>query len=206
MLDDWLLTVVGVTLVVIEPESGAGFFDVTENLYLDWQYPTDGDKTISIRITTDGAPVVNTKVLPIISEEDDHLFSSDEQLTAHEPTILGYVRDGRNSFLDVHRSAQDRIINWLDEHRITNSDGGRLTKDAIVNIEEVNNWSKYLALKIIFEGISNSVEDVFSQKSKTYGTLEIAAKNKAQIRLDTDGDGNEDAGAVDLRSFTIRRK
>jgi hypothetical protein len=193
-------------LIEIEPEAGAGFFDVTANKYLDWQYSTEGDKVVSLRITTDAAPVVVTKTLPIISEEDDHLFSSDEQLTAHEPMILGYIREGRNSYLDIHRSAQDRIINWLDEHRIVSSSGARLTKEAIVNIEEVNNWSKYLALKIIFEGISNSVEDVFSQKSKAYAEMEVSAKNKAQIRLDTDGDGEEDAGAVDLRSFTIRRK
>jgi hypothetical protein len=195
-----------ISLVEIEPESGAGFFDVTENKYLDWQYATNGSKSITLRITTDGSPITLTKALVIISAADDKLFSSDEQLTAHEPNILDYVRDGRNSFLDVHRASQDKILNWLDEHRIVDANGARLTKDAIVNIEEVSNWSKYMTLKTIFEGLSNSVGDVFSAKSKTYEELEVASKNKSQIRLDLDGDGEEDPTAYDLRTFTLRRK
>lgn len=195
-----------ITLVEIEPEAGAGFYDVTLDRFLDWQYSSDGEKTVTIRIATDGAPISSTKTIPAITSEDDHLFSSDEQLTAHEPNILDYVRAGRNSFLDIHRSSQDRILNWLDEHRIVDINGSRLTKEAIVNIEEVSNWSKYMTLKTIFEGLSNSVGDVFSVKSKTYEELEVMAKNKSQVRLDLNGDGEQDPTAYDLRSFTIRRK
>jgi len=196
-----------VTLVEIEPESGAGFIDVTSSKYLDYQYSADGDKDVTVRITTDGAPTQLTKVLNITSVADDKLFSSDEELTSHEPDILDYVASGRNSFLNVHRNAQDRILTWLDEHRITDVNGDRLTKAAIVDIQEVNDWSKFMVLRLIFEGLSNSVDDIFSSKAQMYSAMEAKARNRSQIRLDRDGDGQiDDENPVDLRTFRLRRQ
>ena len=56
-----------ITLVEIEPVAGNGFIDVTDadpnELFLDWSYATDGTAVVSLRITTDGAPVTVTKNL-----------------------------------------------------------------------------------------------------------------------------------------------
>jgi len=195
-----------VTLIEIEPDTALGFLDITSQQFLDYQYSTDGDKSVSLRITTDGAPETLTKTLTITTAVDDKLFSSDEELTSHEPDILEYVKPGRNSFLNIHRNAQDRILTWLDEHRINDIDGNRLTKDAIVDIEEVNDWSKFMVLRLIFEGLSNSVEDLFSNKAQMYRELEAIARNRSQIRLDKNGDGDIDPTAYDLRSFGLVRK
>ena len=195
-----------ITLLEIEPEAGSGFLDITSNQFLDYQYSTDGDKSVSLRITTDGAPETLSKTITVISEVDDKLFSSDEELTPHEPDILEYVRSGRNSFLNVHRTAQDRILTWLDEHRITDVNGDRLTKDAIIDIEEVNDWSKFMVLRMIFEGLSNSIDDIFSAKAIRYRELEAIARNRSQLRFDKDGDGNIDATAYDMRTFRMVRK
>jgi hypothetical protein len=195
-----------ITLIEIEPEASSGFLDITSSQFLDYQYSTDGDKSVSLRITTDGAPETFSKTITVISETDDKLFSTDEELTPHEPDILEYVRSGRNSFLNVHRTAQDRILTWLDEHRITDSNGDRLTKDAIVDIEEVNDWSKFMVLRMIFEGLSNSVDDIFSAKALSYRELEATARNRSQIRLDRDGDGEIDPVAYDMRTFRMVRK
>jgi len=196
-----------ITLVEIEPEPGAGFIDVTSSKYLDYQYSSDGDKDVTVRITTDGAPTQLTKVLSITSVADDKLFSSDEELTSHEPDILNYVAPGRNSFLNVHRNAQDRILTWLDEHRITDQNGDRLNKDAIVDTQEVNDWSKFMVLRLIFEGLSNSVEDIFSIKAQKYSDMEAKSRNRSQLRLDRDGDGStDDESPVDLRTFRLVRK
>lgn len=54
-----------ITLVEIEPELEAGFIDVTSSKYLDYQYSSDGDKDVTVRITTDGVPTQLTKVLSI---------------------------------------------------------------------------------------------------------------------------------------------
>ena len=195
-----------ITLIEIEPEAAAGFIDVTTLQYLDYQYATDGTKTVSIRITTDGAPVTGTVTISVVTAADDKLFSGDAELVAHEPEILNYVRAGRNSFLDVHRTAQDRIITWLDEHRIWDTEGDRLTKDAIIDIEEVNDWSKFLTLKYIFEGLSNATDDIFHDKAMRYAEMASKARNRAAIRLDRDGDGNEDTAAIDLRTYRLVRR
>jgi len=193
------------TVFEIEPEAGAGFIDITTSKHLDYQYSTDGNKVVTLRVDNGSGSVATNKTISVISEENDKLFSSDEEIVPHEPSILDYVRGGRSSFLDIHRTAQDRIVKWLDEHRIWGTDGTRLTKDAIVDIEEVNDWSKYMTLRMIFEGLSNAVDDIFSEKSNKYRELEKAARNRSSIRLDKDGDGEADSGAIDLRSVRIRR-
>jgi len=195
-----------ITLIEIEPDTGLGFLDVSSQQHLDYQYSTDGTKSVSLRVTTDGSPQTLSFDLEVVTEADDKLFSSDDQLTSHEPDILEYVKSGRNSFLNFHRTAQGRIVTWLDENRITDINGDRLTKDAIVDHEEVADWSKYMTLRLIFESLSNAIDDIFSFKSAKYRELEDIARNRSQLRLDKDGDGETDSTATDTRSFRLVRK
>jgi hypothetical protein len=195
-----------ITLVEIEPHTGDGYIDVTTNLYLDWQYPTDGEKTVTLRVTTDGAPESLIKTIMVLSVADDKLFSSDQDLMPYEPELLNWVRAGRNSFLDVHRASQDRILTYLDEKRIWDTNGDRLTLDAITDVVEVKDWSKFMTLRLIFEGISNATDDVFHEKALRYKALEVEARNRAALRLDRDGDGETDVTKLDMRSiFMVRR-
>lgn len=196
-----------ISLIEIEPEASAGFIDVTTDKFLDWQYDLEGTKVVTVRVTTDGAPVTSTKEIEIVTPETDKLFSSDSDLTSEEPDILNYTRVGRNSFLDVHRTAQIRILAWLDEHRIWDNDGNKITKEAIIDIEEVAQWSKYMTLRIIFEGLSNANDDIFREKSLTYGSLEKYARSRGSIKVDIDGSGTIDNDEkMDLRSLTLVRR
>jgi len=195
-----------ITLIEIEPEAGNGFLDVTSDRYLDWQYSTDGDKSVTVRITTDGSPVTFSKTLPVLSAADDRLFSTDSELLPYEPNLLDWVREGRNSFLDVHRAAQDRILSWLDENRIWDNEGNRLTKEDITDLEEVNDWSKFMTLRLIFEGLSNAVDDIFNDKALRYMDMETKARNRAAFRLDRDNDGSTDETKTDLRSVGLYRR
>lgn len=195
-----------ITLVEIEPEAAAGFINVTTNKYLDWQYATDGTKTVTIRVTTDSTPVTATGSIEVLTVADDKLFSSDAELVPHEPEILNWVRQGRNSFLDVHRTAQDRILTWLDENRFWDKSGNPLTKDAVINISEFNDWSKFLTLRLIFEGISNSIDDIHHEKAERYRKMELTARQRAVIRVDLDGDADVDPNEeLDLRSIEMLR-
>ena len=195
-----------ISLVEIEPHTGDGFFDVTTNLYLDWQYPTDGAKTVTLRVTTDGSPELITKTITVLDADDDKLFSGDQDLIPCEPELLNWVRAGRNSFLDVHRAAQDRIMTYLDEQRIWDTNGDRLTLDAITDIQEVKDWSKFMTLRLIFEGISNAIDDVFQQKSARYKEMEVVARNRAALRLDRNGDGTTDVAKTEMRSVGLFRR
>jgi hypothetical protein len=187
-----------ITLVEVEPESGNGYIDVTgtssRDWYLDWEYSgTSRTVTVTVRVTTDGAPVIKTDTIEVLSVADDYLFSSDKDLTAKESDILKYVPTGRNSFLNVHRKAQDIIISDFRERGITDTNGDWLTKEAFVDIEEVRQWSLNLALSLIFQDLSNAVEDEFDKKSKFYESEMLKHKNASIIRFDEDGDGTIDA-------------
>jgi hypothetical protein len=193
-----------ITLVEIQPESSEIFYDVTSDLYLDWQFSTTGTKNVVVRITTDGAPETYTEDLEVIDAATDKLFSNDANIVSNEPDILNYVREGRNSFLDLHRVAQNEILDWLDEHRIWDENDDRLTKAAITDIIEVQDWSKYLTLKLIFEGLSNATDDIFHEKALRYKNRMESARNRGSLRLDIDGDAVAD-GRRDLRSFRMSR-
>lgn len=194
-----------ITLVEIQPEDAAGFFDVTENLYLDWQYETDGVKEVTLRITTDGAPVTKTKTLNIITALDDRLFSSDADLIAHEDDIIKYLPAHRGSYLDKHRLSQQRIVRYLNEQRIWDYSGNPLTKEALTNIDEVGEWSKFYTLMLIYRSLSNASDDIFQQKASQYEALAKMAQNQSVLRLDRNNDGIEDT-KKDMITYNLVRR
>lgn len=188
-----------ITLVEIEAESGSGFIEVgapgsPKDWFLDWQYDTAGEKTVSCKVTTDGTPVTTSFTLTVLEEDDDNLFSSDSDLTALEHDILKWVPAGRNTFKNYHRKAQSLIMAWIDESGYTDSSGSRLTKDAIVDKEEVKYWSAALTLSLIYKSISNAIDDVFSGKAKQYEIMAATHRNRLKIRLDVDGDATVSTG------------
>lgn len=202
---------VAITLVEIEPESGSGFVTVTgssyKDWYLDWQY-SGATRTVvvSLRITA-GTTTTITKSISVVTSASDMLFSSDSDLLAYEPDILKYIPDGRSSYLNVHREAQTKILDWLAEAGVTDVDGNRLTKDRVIDIDEVRSWSKYLTLSLIFSGIYNSVDDVFSDKAKSYASMAKSKADRSKIRLDIDGDGETSlAEDVNLQSRDLVRE
>ena len=144
---------------------------------------------------------VETKYISLYSVAGDNLFSSDSDLVSRQSDILKYVRDGRSSFLDYHRAAQEHIISFLDEEGHIDVNQDRLSVDAFVDIDEVRQWSKYVTLRLINDDLSNSIDDIFKQKSKLYEAEEMRCRNRAILRIDTDGDGKADIGeGVRVRS------
>ena len=201
-----------ITMVEIEPEAAAGFIDVTGSLdpdvwFLDWEYAgISRTVTVTVRVTTDGAPVTSTQTIAVIIESEDKLFSNDQDLVTHEPDILRYIRDGRNSWKDIHRRAQDLILAYLDEAGYVDIDGDRLTKSAFVDIEEGRQWSTFICLRLIWQGLSNSVEDVQMKKALEYEKREVFARQRSVLRLDVDKDGILDDGeGVNLTSSGLVR-
>jgi hypothetical protein len=177
-----------ITLIEIEPETGVGFIDVTSERYLDWQYPSSGTKTVTVRVTTDSTPTTSTKDIEVKTKEEDNLFSLDTDLVNYEDDILSYVRDGRNSFIDKHRTSQEIILNDLDANKFWKEDGTRYTAGDIVDIQEFKQWSIFLTLKVICRSLSNQVDDLWDRKANEYSSRSTSAKKRAVFRLDADGD------------------
>lgn len=202
-----------ITLVRIKPDSTSSFVEVSgvglssRDWFLDWQYTTAGTKTVTLEITTDGSPALFTSDIEIVTPEVDYLFSSDKDLISNEPDILKWVPAGRNSFLNVHRAAQGFILDWLDNIRLHKKDGSRLEKEDILVTQDVKQLSTYWVLHLIFAGISNKTDDVFSDKAKTYLGKVSEVKNRGRIQLDLDGNNEiTENERVDLRSFTMVRR
>jgi len=179
--------------VEIEPDTGVGFIDVTgtesHDWYLDWAYSTDGEKIATVKLT--GSTITETSGVTInsISDTDDKLFSDDDDLIQHEYDILSWLPDGKSSYKYVHRSAQERILGYLDEKGYVDVYGDKFTKAAVIDTSEFNQWSKFMVLRLIFEGLSNATDDVFHEKAKRYHALEVEARNRTIIRLDIDRTG-----------------
>lgn len=143
----------------------------------------------------------------VYSEEGDRLFTSDQDLIAHEPDVLKWVPQGRATFKNVYRRAQKLIIAWLDEKGYVNAYAEKYNKFDIIDIEEVRQWSTFMSLRLIFEGISNSVDDVFSQKANKYSMLEEAARQRVILRIDYDKDGIVDTTeGVSIYSGSLFRR
>lgn len=176
--------------VRIKPSASADFITVSEvDRYLDWIYSASGVQTVTLLVVKSGASGEIEKDISVVTTAQDHLFSTDEDLRTHEPEILKWIVDGRSSFLDMHRRAQTLIMKWLDKEGYVDDFNNPFTKEAIVDIEEVRQWSAFLVLKLIFEGLSNATDDIFHEKAKRYNGLMMEYRKKAILRLDTDGDG-----------------
>lgn len=188
-----------VTLVEIEPEAASGFIDVTgsssDDWYLDWSYSgTSRIVTVSLRITTDGAPVTVTGTMQVNTAVDDNLFSDDSGIFTHETELKDIVPRGKSSFLYVHRKAKQLIIDWFNEMGWSDCDGNKLTDAAFVDKEEVRRMSEMWTLALIYKDLSNSVDDKFDQKSALYKSKVVDSQRRLRFRLDLNGDASIDSG------------
>lgn len=182
-----------ITIIEIEPEAGSGFVDVTDadsdNWFLDWQYNLEGTKTISLRVTTDGVPVTTTLDIVCLTEAEDKLFSDDQDLVRHETSILKYVPRGKNTYKYVHRLCQTECLEQLYKDGYFATDGSKLTKAEVIDVEEMRQWSKFMALRLIFRDLSNAVDDIYDRKSKMYENDEQMWRTKSRLKLDINKDG-----------------
>lgn len=190
-----------ITNVEIQPETTELFYSVydsndpnnmNESWFLDWAYETDGDKTISVRITTNSGDKTETYTIKAITEADDKLFSNDGDLYGYEPTLKRYLPEGKNSFKYAHRTAQGKIIAYLDEQRIWKQDGSRFTKDDLIDLEEFKYWSIFQTLLIVFESSQINRDDIFEEKRQGYESDMRNARNRGAYKLDFNQDGTQE--------------
>lgn len=148
-----------------------------------------------------------SKVLNIVTAVTDNLFSDDDRLRKHEWDILKFVPDGRASFLDVHRRAQQLIMAWMDTQGFLNDFEEPFRVQDIKNPEDFREWATMMVLRLIFEGLHNAKDDVFQQKAEHYQALEDFFRNRANVRIDLNKDGTVDVTErLDTRSCVVVRR
>lgn len=182
---------VAITNVEIQPEAAESFYTVfnsgdTSRWYLDWLYVASGAKVISVRVTDAGGNTTTTKSITVVTEASDYLFSNDDELKVQEPDIMKWLPAGRSSYKFVHRKVQDAIITEIYKSGISSTDGTKITKTQVIDVKEVQDWATFEALRIIFAGISNAIDDVFARKSDMYKSESIAMRALAMNRLAID--------------------
>lgn len=151
-----------------------------------------GIKKVTLSVNNGGVAVTKDVYQKVYSVIGDALYSGDGDLQVFENDILKWVPVGRASYLNIHRRAQEKIIEWLDQNGFTNINGRKYDKFDIIDVTEVRPWATYLALELIFRDIGNAKDDVFKEKAERYEKEVVAAKQRAIIRLDVDDDGDAD--------------
>ena len=105
---------------------------------------------------------------------------------------MAYLPEFKADYRYAHRLSQETILNDLNERGLRDSSDNRLTAAAIVDIEEVRQWSKFKTLSYVFEALSNAVDDIFADKAARYRNMASAAAGRCLLRLDTNSDGTYD--------------
>lgn len=200
--------------ISVEPEAGAGYIAVTNadsrNWFLDWVY-TGASRTVTIScriqvLSAVGPIETKTATMQLLTAADDKLFSVDQDLIALEPDISKWVKKGRSSFADVHRMAQKKILEYLDEAGLRNDDGTKISKNELIDLSEVKPWSRDLTLSLIFRGLSNQTNDVFDEKAKYYASEAKNRSDRAVIAWDSNKDGTiQPEEKVSLQSVVMVR-
>jgi hypothetical protein len=202
----------GITDITIQPdgsESPISVFNADQKRwYLDWAYSTDGDKTITVE-ATDGVNTVNqTFSIKIVTPEQDNLYSNDEQIFKIESELKKYIPNGRNSYINLHREAQSRILNYLDRKRIWNDNGDPYTKTQLNLQGELQKWSLYETILMIYQDLYVSVGDKFVEKINEYKALRNNERDRGAIRIDKDNSGVIDTASEiqELKSFRLIKR
>jgi hypothetical protein len=198
-----------VTLVEVRADTSLAFIPLpnptdSQFWYLDWVYPVAGSYTFEVQITAGLTVASKTGTVTVKTAVADKLFSKDSDLVSEEFDITNWLPQGRSTWNFIHRRAKDRIMEEMDKSRIFNVDGTKITDAQILNVNEFKNWSIYLTLAMIFQGISNNKEDVFIDKRKYYETKQLQYKEYALnfLRLDMNKNGTDEPleDYVDARS------
>lgn len=146
------------------------------------------------------------KTLRLYSIEGDALFSNDQDLITKKTDIMNWVKPGRNSFLNFHRQAQEEIIDYFRGKAFVDVFHNPLRLKAFVKPEDLNQWSTFLALRLIFDDFSNAVDDIFYSEARQFEAREMRLRNR-YMRIDLDNDGVADKGeAINITSGRAFRR
>jgi hypothetical protein len=202
-------SITGITIKPSEDDVAISVFNTNqERWYLDWAYSSDGEKTITVQATDGTNTVSQNFTINVITAIEDNLYSNDSQIFAIESELKRYIPQGRNSYINIHREAQSRILNYLDRKRIWQDNGEPYTKTQINLHGELQKWSLYEAMLMIYTDLLISVGDKFAEKVNEYKSLRNYERDRGAIRIDKNNNGIIDQGSEiqELKSFRLIKR
>ena len=201
-----------ITDILIKPEASENYISIfnidQRKWFLDWSYATDGEKVISVQATDGVNTVTQNFNLEIISVADDNLYSNDSQIFKIESELKKYIDSSRNSYINLHREAQSRILAYLDRKRIWNDDGTAYSKTQVNLQDELQKWSLYETILMIYTDLFVSGGDKFAEKINEYKAMRNTERDRGAIRVDKNNNGIVDAGTEiqELKSFRLIKR
>mgnify|MGYP000896943990 FL=1 len=145
------------------------------------------------------------------------VYSDDQDLNTVYPGVLNYKHSGEASFILRHEAARDRIVQDVRNRgfRKVGVSGTTMLRryanyDAwdVLDVSEVKEWAKYLALENIFSSLQSTEDGLYKQKAEEYRELAQEARAAFYLTLDQDDDGVADAGesSMDISSRRLVRR
>lgn len=194
-------------IINIGPKPGFGDFDFANITTVTGKRVRHMPKEITIVIGDGSTTETLIERIEVCSVAGDALFASDTDLRVHRHDILDWLPEDRNSFLHVHRRAQELMIEFLNRAGYVDLDGDPLEIAAFTDASEAKDWAIFLTLRIIHDELSNDPDDDFFAKARDFEHLEERHRDRAILRVDTDGDGRADIGeGVQITGGVVLRR
>ena len=134
------------------------------------------------------------------------LYSDDEYLKRYVPDVMTMLPRDENdtklgSFVMLHEAGRDKVLRELMRGGIRKnraSDGAVKPIDRwdLLDINDVKDAATFATLEVIFRNNSDTPEDSYASKAAFYKGEFKAAMEGAQIGIDFDDDGREDADEI----------
>jgi hypothetical protein len=186
----------------------SGFILWGRNLVDEVKTTVNGQEAFWYQIKVSADHSATTKIQAINS-----VFSDDNDLRSEIANIDSYRVSTASSHILSHVSARDAIMQDLrNSGRIKlNVNTGRF-KDLnifdVLNIEQLREASKWKTLSIIFDDVSDKIDDKYDQRARKYNTRYKAVMNNLQfLGLDVDDDGKADISEeqASITALILRR-
>lgn len=123
----------------------------------------------------------------------DHMHQTVKDKSQCNCHYSSYVYGQDHNYQNTHRYSYGYLQALYDYHR----DGCNMKKreyfkkEFFCEKQEVRLWSVFMTLSMIYEGLSNSVDDLYSIKAVKYEKM-ACEKQRQAYQLDIDEDGNLD--------------
>ncbi len=195
--------------------SVVGLVDETKGMtrsgFIHFNNPNDHDSTpwVSstinstvkywIKITSSADFSANTSILGW-----NMVFSDDNDIARVYPNVINYKDSSASSWILAHEQARYDIIQTLRKDgryklqlgSVADALPAQMTVWDILEPNEVNQWSTFLALKNIFRVIQADPDGIHAQLVKDFDKAATEAKQVFYLTLDVDDDGKVDRAEV----------
>lgn len=195
-----------ISMVEVSTDGGITFYNVSDDLYLDWQYSAAGTYEIQSRVTAGANSEVFTQEIVVKTEEEDCLFANDEDLRALEPTLYDCLECYRCSYKYIHRQVRKCLMDCLLREGLLWDGCTEVELTTLKTSHQLRKLATYWALELIFMSFSKSTDDFYYDRAKHYRRLRNETYGSYRVYFDKDQDGVTESHEYSVRCNRLVRK